>query len=232
VDVRSLSLPEALRGGESVESVWVEVELLELDPGAARLKTGAVQCRGGQCDVNFSHSLPLTDGSAAAESLGKALRSEDEQDSDVYFVLKGRGAAGSVEKELGQAYVNLEQMLREGRDLERAVLPLEMNSPAGAGASLTVSLVAVDALRKLRAKVKQAARPKGASASAGAATARQPTAPPQPTVPAAGAAPASSVSAFLAAPAAATAATTAAVPAATPVAPKQSSAAAFLANSG
>ena len=79
VDVRSLSLPEALRGGESVESVWVEVELLELDPGAARLKTGAVQCRGGQCDVNFSHSLPLTDGSAAAESLGKALRSEDEQ---------------------------------------------------------------------------------------------------------------------------------------------------------
>ena len=71
------TLPQ--RGGESVESVWVEVELLELDPGAARLKTGAVQCRGGQCDVNFSHSLPLTDGSAAAESLGKALRSEDEQ---------------------------------------------------------------------------------------------------------------------------------------------------------
>ena len=41
-----------------------------------------------------------------------------------------------MEKELGQAYVNLEQMLREGRDLERAVLPLEMNAPAGASCQM------------------------------------------------------------------------------------------------
>ena len=66
----------------------------------------------------------------------EALRSEDEQDSDVYFVLKADnlpdhpddgGLAGADDddgSELGTAHVNLEELLRKQHEPSRERLPI------------------------------------------------------------------------------------------------------------
>ena len=50
---------------------------------------------GARLGLSADWEVPLVEGGAALEALNEALRSEEEQDSDVYFVLKAAPAKGS-----------------------------------------------------------------------------------------------------------------------------------------
>lgn len=84
--------------------------------------------------------------SAALKALLAALESEDEQDSDLFFVLFGAGRTGSGVFELGSAHVNMEQMLRTGREPTAELLPV-VSERGERVASITVSVQALEALR-------------------------------------------------------------------------------------
>ena len=149
VDVMELLPNDALRQDTSVGDVWVEVDLFGL-ADATELRTKPLRKgAAGPLDFGFSHTAKVTSGSKAQKLLQKALRSADEQDSDVYFVLKGRTPQGT-ERELGEGFLNLEAMLREGADKVRAALQLKVKG-GGVGPTLMVSLLAVEALRRLKA---------------------------------------------------------------------------------
>ena len=149
VDVMELLPNDALRQDTSVGDVWVEVDLFGL-ADASELKTKPLRKgAAGPLDFAFSHTAKVAAGSKAQKLLQKALRSADEQDSDVYFVLKGRTPQGT-ERELGEGFLNLEAMLREGADKVRTALQLKVKG-GGQGPTLMVSLLAVEALRRLKA---------------------------------------------------------------------------------
>eukprot|EP00966_Prymnesium_polylepis_P106481 2465854-Prymnesium_polylepis.1 len=86
--------------------------------------------------------------------LRKALASKEEEDSDVYFVLKsvpqqtGRPGAPKPEREIAQGHLNLRSLVRDGADLVAHSLPLRTASKGGA--SLVVSLFAFEALRRVK----------------------------------------------------------------------------------
>jgi hypothetical protein len=103
-------------------------------------------------------------GSAALAALQKALASKEDSDSDVYFVLKARGkgsegrggrgggAAAGADREVAEGFVNLEALLRERRDY--IDVPLTLTTKArGESASLRVSVLAYEALRRIKAPV-------------------------------------------------------------------------------
>jgi len=93
--------------------------------------------------------VPLEEGGAFLAPLREALRSEEEQDSDVYFVLRGSGEGGAAAGggvELGTAHVNLEQLQKRGRDVAHERLSV-IDTQERKVASLVVSVRALEALR-------------------------------------------------------------------------------------
>lgn len=82
--------------------------------------------------------------------LREALETVEEQDSDVYFVLRGSreegGAAGGGGVELGTAHVNLEQLQKRGHEPVHERLSV-LDAQERKVASLVVSMRALDALR-------------------------------------------------------------------------------------
>ena len=166
VDVRELALGEALRstGGD----VWVEVgEDLLNAPGEGAIHTEARR-RAAEIDFGFTTRVDVPDGGTLHGRIQSALVSEEEQDSDVYFVLKTRDSVTGGEAELGMGYLNLEAMLKDGREKVRAKVVL--SSSAGPVADLTVSLLACPVLRRVRdAPLPSGAKPPS-SAAAKAAT--------------------------------------------------------------
>ena len=93
--------------------------------------------------------MPLEEGGAFLAPLREALRSEEEQDSDVYFVLRGSGEGGAAAGggvELGTAHVNLEQLQKRGRDVAHERLSV-IDTQERKVASLVVSVRALEALR-------------------------------------------------------------------------------------
>jgi len=82
--------------------------------------------------------------------LREALETDEEQDSDVYFVLRGSredgGAADGGGVELGTAHVNLEQLQKRGHEPVHERLSV-LDAQERKVASLVVSMRALDALR-------------------------------------------------------------------------------------
>lgn len=149
IDIGAAMLPDAVLGDSSIAEVWVEAELPELNDPTSKVRTNALSKRTNPCDFKHSHTVELPPGSAAAQALVRAMSSAGSRDADVLFMLKGRGAAGSKPRDLGQATINLGAILRDSRDLVQAPLRLQARG-GGPPAELTVSLLAVEALRRLR----------------------------------------------------------------------------------
>ena len=144
VEVNGLALAPKVREDASVGEVWVEVDLLDGLQETAELRTKQLRKSAVPLDFAYSHSLSVAAGSRALQELQKVLRSSDEQEADVYFALKTHGAGGK-ERELGQGYVNLRQLLRDARNMVGAQVSLA--GPQGSAGTLTVSVVALEALK-------------------------------------------------------------------------------------
>ena len=136
--------------------VWIQVDLLGLGATKKEFVLSSKKCRPANAE------LPLTiDERLVVEPewpmwgpLREALRSEEEEDSDVYFVLmarrerakEGDGGGGSKGFELGTAHLNLEQLKKRGHEPERerfAVLDPQQQRVA----SITVTVRTIEALK-------------------------------------------------------------------------------------
>ena len=132
-----------------IAELFVEIDALGLG-GKTMLVTPSVKKKAGApVRFDYSHTLALPDGSAELAKLRAALVTKDEQDSDIYFTVKARDPRGKVD-ELGQAFVNLEQMGRENKEKDGSI---DVISPKGANvvASLNVSVSALGVMRRARA---------------------------------------------------------------------------------
>ena len=140
--VQELVLSSEPRGSSRRLSVRVEALGMEDRP----LETPPMVGRGGEAvRFNWSHSIPVAAGNRAWGALARALATTQEEDSDVYFTVRDADTGGSV----GEAYVNLERLLKGGVDYHMEVLQVltDANRPFG---HLSVSVRAVDALRLVR----------------------------------------------------------------------------------
>ena len=145
IDVGELTASDALMGDGGVVDVWVEVDVLDLD-GGTPLRTKPLRKTAQKLD--FSYSQTITVDAPKLELLRQALKAP-EQESDVYFVLKGRGPR-TQERELAQGFVNLQQLSQAAKrggsaDMVRTPIKLVSESRKEYG-SLTVSLVASEVL--------------------------------------------------------------------------------------
>mmetsp|Transcript_14090 Transcript_14090/g.37115 ORF Transcript_14090/g.37115 Transcript_14090/m.37115 type:complete len:554 (-) Transcript_14090:76-1737(-) len=139
-----MTLAPTIKRDLDVADVWVEVDLLNLaDP--SQMRTKKLHKSGVNLNYAFSKSLTIAAGSKEQDVLKQALSSQQEQDSDVYFIMKTQSARG-VERELGQGFLNLQTVLKGGKDMEKQSVALQGKAGAAAG-NLVVSLVALDALR-------------------------------------------------------------------------------------
>ena len=160
VGVHSVTLEGDLQASPltSISTVWVEVDLLsDRNPEAAPMKsevikreafetTPSLRLEGaGAMPLSSRWDVSLAEGTPLLAAVRDALASEDEQDSDVYFVLHGADALGGAPRELGSAHINLERLLKRGSDATRERLPILDPKGARVGA-VTVSLRALDAL--------------------------------------------------------------------------------------
>lgn len=150
IDIGVARLPDSVLDDSAIGEVWVEAELPELSGPTSKLRTNPLSKRTTPCDFKHTHTVELPPGSAATQALARAISSAGGRDADVLFILKGRGAAGSKPRDLGQAALNLAAVLRDGSDLVLAPLRLQARG-GGPPAELSVSLLAVEALRRLRA---------------------------------------------------------------------------------
>ena len=144
VDVMELLSYDALRQDTSVTELFVEVDMAGLKD-ATHLKTKALKKNAAALDFGYSHSVSVTPGSRAQQELQKALKTGDEQDSDIYFSLKTRDGRGQ-EKELGQGHVSLLKMSRDGRNLVSEQVTL-LAPKGGSVGTLTVSVLAAETLQ-------------------------------------------------------------------------------------
>ena len=168
IGVQELVLSSEPRGSSRRLSVRVEALGMEDAP----LETPAMAGRDGEAmRFNWSHSIPVAAGNRAWGALARALATTQEEDSDVYFTVRDAGTGGSV----GEAYVNLEQLLKGGVDkASEAVQVLDAKDRLVGRLTLTVR--ALDALRTVKATEEQA-RARGLS------TAPPPPPPPPPATP-------------------------------------------------
>ena len=123
--------------------VWVEVDVLDLD-GGRPLRTPPLRKGSGKSlDLAFSALLPVNAANGHLDSLRRVLASSDEQESDLYFTLKGRGTRG--DKDLAQGFINLRDILkarRRGAHRHRSHLLLERRAAPAAGLRCACALIA------------------------------------------------------------------------------------------
>ena len=115
--------PELLHQAERNRlSLSVAVDLLGLGTGG--LRTPHMLAQAGEDSVSFDWQdrIVVEPGEPIWAPLVEALKSDEVEDSDVYFILSGRGEAG--EQEFGTAHLNLEDMLQRGHDETRTRLPV------------------------------------------------------------------------------------------------------------
>lgn len=146
VRVGLLELSAKSLADETIGSVWVEVDVLGLERGATPpLRTASLAKGDGRRQIDFAlqSDLPVPAGSDAERTLREALRAPAEEDADVYFVLHAAASAGGGSRQLGSAYINLQQMLHADTEQHNRRLPLS----DGAG-HLTVSLVGLSVLKR------------------------------------------------------------------------------------
>ena len=128
---------------ETLSAVWVEIDLLGLD--ASELQTQRLKPREAERAVGFQYALQVVSGAPAAEKLRKAIRSPDEQDSDVFFMVKAATSSGN--KQLGVGYVNLQSLYRSSTDVSVASIVLNGSDERRVG-TVDVSLTAAEALHR------------------------------------------------------------------------------------
>ena len=97
---------------------------------------------GGAARVNWSHSIALPRGGRAWQALRRSLDGP-EQNADVNFVVCD---ASNPRVALGDGYVNLQRMLREGKEAEGREVILADSRNVRVG-SIVVRVRALDALR-------------------------------------------------------------------------------------
>ena len=95
VDVGSMTLAPAIKRDLDVADVWVEVDLLGLAE-ASQLRTKRMHKSSANLNFGFSTSVTVAAGSKQQEVLKSALASKQEQDADVYFVVKTLTARRTV----------------------------------------------------------------------------------------------------------------------------------------
>ena len=152
VVVGNLILAPALLQSSEVLDVWVEVDVPGLSD--AQLQTAARRKNDPPLDFGFSQTLQAN---KMLPALRNALRSADELDADVYFILKGRAAPTGGGRVLGQGVINLRTLLHHKADWDERPLaihaaaggaPVPGPFDAGVVGELTVSLIAHAALRR------------------------------------------------------------------------------------
>jgi hypothetical protein len=141
IDVGELVMTDALLLDRSVQKVYVEIDALDLD-GGTPLRTVPIAKNARKLDFEFSQALSVPSDSKEMDSLRLALKSSEEEVADVYFTLKGSSATG--EKELAQGFVNLQELMRNGKDHLRTPLKLASNDRNKSYGPLTVSVAALD----------------------------------------------------------------------------------------
>ena len=152
IEVHSVELEPVLMKRTERERLllWLEVDVFGLhDEGLVAVSN---RCRPVHAEVPLKidqrfiaePEMPLW------KPLREALETVEEQDSDVYFVLRGSneegGAAGGGGVELGTAHVNLEQLQKRGHEPVHERLSV-LDAQERKVASLVVSMRALEALR-------------------------------------------------------------------------------------
>ena len=138
----------------------MEIDIVAIDPAevpqqqqrSMEMVTEKVRKTAAPLDFRFKGGFTVAPGSTEQAALRKAMQSADEELSDVFFVLKTQGRTGP-EREIGQGFLNLKQLLTSGKDTVGQVLTLQPppgSAPEGPG-KLTVSLFAIEALNALDA---------------------------------------------------------------------------------
>ena len=100
VDVGALTLTAAVKRDIDVADVWVEVDLLGLVDASA-LRTKRINKTSANLDFSFTQTVSVAPGGKQQAALRSALSSAQEQDADVYFVVKTL-TARNQEREVGQ----------------------------------------------------------------------------------------------------------------------------------
>ena len=80
--------------------MWVEVDLLGLADASA-LRTKRINKNSANLDFGFTQTVSVAPGGKQQAALRSALSSAQEQDADVYFVVKTL-TARNQEREVGQ----------------------------------------------------------------------------------------------------------------------------------
>lgn len=117
VHVDSLLLEPRLADDATVENLAVEVECLDLDEGSA-LRTETLPKGDGSRPLRFGFrsDVKVEPGGAREQALRNVLRAPSAEQADVVFFVFASARGGSGRRELGEASVNLQAMLRARRD--------------------------------------------------------------------------------------------------------------------
>ena len=92
-------------------------------------------------------------GTKTHAAITSAMATSSPEDSDLYFVVYGVDYDTNKTDELGQAFVNLEQLYAGGRDLFKEMVPVQDTSGKLLG-KLSVTLEAMDAMRSISSLAK------------------------------------------------------------------------------
>lgn len=129
--------------------VWAEVDLLGLGTSLL-LRSARQRAVQGRVSLALSERVPVEPGEPIWAPLREALASIDEQDSDVYFVV--RIADGSMHDpaepgvEVGTAHLNLEALFKQEHEPDHEPSPL-LDDDGNRVGVLTVSLGLLAAMR-------------------------------------------------------------------------------------
>lgn len=142
VAVHELLLPSETLPADGARKLSVRVEPADKNlVGGAVLQTEQfVLSEDGAAHVDWSHTIDVFPGGQAWEALHRSLASKGQEDSDIYFIVLDNGAS------LGEAYINLEQMLTIGRDVACESLKVIGTGDTVIG-RLTVTVQGIAAMR-------------------------------------------------------------------------------------
>ena len=129
--------------------LWLEVDVFGLHEEGLVVESDRCRPVHAEVPLKIDQRFIAEPGMPLWKPLREALQTEEEQDSDVYFVLRGSGEGGAAAGggvELGTAHVNLEQLQKRGRDVAHERLSV-IDTQERKVASLVVSVRALEALR-------------------------------------------------------------------------------------
>ena len=170
VEIGELALGPAARDAPWGH-VTVEVRMAGASGTVASgvLRTSSVPKRGRRIDFGFAQLVAVPVGSAAAEEVARALAATDESEAAVTFSLMAPAGRGGGVVEVGSGSVSLHTILRDNADLAPASLPI--NSRTGFVGSLSVTVLALEALRQIAAADRAATAAAAEAAMGGGSTA-------------------------------------------------------------